>query len=145
MGFGPLKQMEKPSFQGDLDWVTWLSLQQSSPWGGSQRNGICHRPSALICLLNQIPLMHRHTPLEVSISKFFKEMQSCVFHRLAYLPTGFEQNWFRSKLKALPVPINHLSSRSVFAAATTYTPLGTDPAFRTSQSRTIITSTDFLS
>lgn len=101
--------------------VPWLSLQQSSPWRGLQGNGICHCLSALTCLLNQILIMRTHAPLEASICKFYKEIQSCVLHRLAYLPTGFEQDWFRSKLKALPVPINHLSSRSVFAAATTYT------------------------
>lgn len=97
-------------------------LQWNSPWRGWQWNGICDCLSALIILLYQIPIRYTHAPLEVSICKFYKEMQFCVLHRLPYLPTGLKQNWFRSKLKALPVPINHLSSRSVFAAATTYIP-----------------------
>lgn len=88
----------------------------------------CHC-SVLICLLNWIPVMQRHAPLEASTCKLCKKMQFCVLHRLAYLPTDFEQNWFRSTLKALPVPINHLPSCSIFAAATTYTPWALIPCF----------------
>lgn len=101
----------------------WLSFYHSSAWRGTKGNGFCHRLSALISLLNQIPIIQTYwKPLEASICKFQKKMQSCALHRLADLSTIFEPNWFRSKVKAHPVPINHLSSHSVFAAATTHTP-----------------------